>query len=134
MASRRHHGLIAQLRGDIALFAWLCLFVLAVPVLQPFAEARAAERGDAFIICTQFGETRAAIAGSDDLPIGAADDCPAGIVCMVATPAPPVTADGDGLPRPLPVAATPKPTAKDSPAPAGFAWLRPPGRAPPLSL
>lgn len=69
---------LEALRADAALFACLCVMVLALPFLHPLAEARAAQNGLSDIICTQFGLVSDA---GDPAPIGAADDCPCVILC-----------------------------------------------------
>lgn len=76
---RKHQAItLAALRADAALFACLCIMVLALPFVHPLAEARAAQNGLSDIICTQFGLASNA---DDPVPIGAADDCPCIILC-----------------------------------------------------
>ena len=54
---------LIALRADAVRFLCLCVMVLALPALQPVAEARALETGLTEIICTQ-----SAVPDSDDLP------------------------------------------------------------------
>jgi hypothetical protein len=69
---------LRALHAEAVRFALLCVMVLALPVLHPLAEARAAQNGLSDVICTQFGFVPAR---GDEIPIGAADDCPCVILC-----------------------------------------------------
>lgn len=72
---------LTALRPDAARFVLLCAMLLALPLLHPVAEARAAKNGLAEIICTKFGIAPALGAG---IPIGAADDSPCAVLCSAA--------------------------------------------------
>lgn len=78
MIRKRQATTLEALRAEAALFACLCIMVLALPFVHPLAEARAAQNGLSDIICTQFG---LASNTGDPVPIGAADDCPCVILC-----------------------------------------------------
>ena len=67
MTWRRQTFSLTALRADAARFALLCVMLLALPILHPAAEARAAQSGLAHIICTQFGTVP-----GNEAPIGAA--------------------------------------------------------------
>lgn len=58
------------------LFAVAGTLVLLLHVFQPWAEARAANTANAWIICTTFGMERGSPSGKHVPPAGAADDCP----------------------------------------------------------
>lgn len=116
----------AALRRDGRLFAAVAAILLFAGTLQPLAEARAAETGKAWVICTIFGAAKPADASGDPLDAAGADDCPqciAGHHC--GAPTPPA---GTG-------AASPEPVRPDRVAIAAFhadAWsLIPPYRGPP---
>ncbi len=81
MTWRRQTFSLTALRVDAARFALLCVMLLALPILHPAAEARAAQNGIADIICTQFGM---AAAPGTDIPVGAADDSPCAVLCGAA--------------------------------------------------
>ena len=78
MTWRRQTFSLTALRADAARFALLCAMLLALPLLHPVAEARAAKNGLAEIICTKFGIAPASGTG---IPIGAADDSPCAVLC-----------------------------------------------------
>jgi hypothetical protein len=139
MAGKRHHGLIAELRGELALFARVCLLIVAIPMLYPLAQAEAARAagadgaGAGHVICTQQGS--ATLAGAGDPPVHALDDCPCGLVCAVQALG--VTTGGDAAALPAPLEARADAAlglADDAMLAPPPAWLRPPGRAPPLSV
>lgn len=133
MKRARRNGLMIELRREIALFVRVCLLILAVPLVHPLAEARAQEHGSAFIICTEFGATRAAIAADDDRPIGAADDCPCGLLCTMGAAFGAALPAGDGLRAWVePERAISLSERAAHPRAEPFVWLRPPGRAPPI--
>jgi hypothetical protein len=69
-------GWIAALRRDRVLFAIAGSLILFTHVLQPWAEARAANTANAWVICTAFGMAMGEPDGKNLPPAGAADDCP----------------------------------------------------------
>ncbi|MCP4318381.1 MAG: hypothetical protein GY789_20785 [Hyphomicrobiales bacterium] len=82
MKTKRRLTLMAALRAEMAHFATLCVMVLAIPLLQPVAQARAVQNGLDFTICTQDGlvsdpESRA--------PGTMPEDCPCVITCNACT-------------------------------------------------
>jgi hypothetical protein len=80
-AARHTLGWFETLRRDRHLFVLLGAILMLVGMLQPLAEARAAETGKAWIICTVFGATKPGDPSGPPLPAAAADDCP---ICLVA--------------------------------------------------
>ncbi len=72
----KNYGWIAALRRDRVLFAIAGMLILFTHVLQPWAEARAANTANAWIICTAFGMAMGEPDGKNLPPAGAADDCP----------------------------------------------------------
>jgi hypothetical protein len=69
-------GWMAALRRDRLLFAIAGSLILLTHVLQPWAEARAANTANGWIICTAFGMAMGEPNGKNLPPAGAADDCP----------------------------------------------------------
>ena len=69
-------GWFATLRRDRVLFAIAGTLVLLTHVFQPWAEARAANTANAWVICTTFGMQMGTPDGKKLPPAGAADDCP----------------------------------------------------------
>jgi hypothetical protein len=122
-------GIFAGFRSERRLGVWVGLLLLLVPFFHPMAEANAAGRPNADVICSSFGSA------ADEVNPAGADDCPMGINCCVAA-----AALDTGLARawdevtfieasaniPLPLAST-----RDS---EFGLWLRPPGQGPPASF
>ncbi|GLS31856.1 hypothetical protein SAMN04488498_102460 [Mesorhizobium albiziae] len=69
-------GWFAALRRDRVLFAIAGTLVLLSHIFQPWAEARAANTANAWVICTTFGMQMGSPDGKKLPPAGAADDCP----------------------------------------------------------
>jgi hypothetical protein len=77
MGNRRQAwGWFAALRRDRLLFAIVGTLVLLSHIFQPWAEARAANTANAWVICTAFGMEMGSPSGKGLPPAGAADDCP----------------------------------------------------------
>lgn len=77
------------LRRDGLLFALVATILLVGGLLQPLAEARAAETAKAWIVCTIFGAEKPADASGTPLDAAGSDDCPlciAGHRCANAGP------------------------------------------------
>lgn len=130
MAARHWTGFFLGIDRDRPLMAVLGLLLLLVPVFHPLAEAFAAGKPYASVICTTFGARRSLDQSGNSQP-GAADDCPCCIACSTHC----------GAAVPLPAAAVlPSPSGKPLhvvpprfQAPLRpFEPNRPPGRAPPL--
>ena len=81
MTWRRRTFSLTALRADATRFALLCVMTLALPILHPVAESRAAQNGLSEIICTQFGVV---VDPGADIPVGAADDSPCAVLCAAA--------------------------------------------------
>lgn len=81
MRSGQSRGWFETLRRDRKPFALLGAILMLVGLLQPLAEARAAETGKAWIVCTVFGAVKPGDSSGPPLPAAAADDCP---ICLGA--------------------------------------------------
>jgi hypothetical protein len=74
----RRSQLFAMFRSERLLGVWVALLLLLVPFFHPMAEANAAGRLDAGIICSSFGSASGYVSPAR------ADDCPMGIACCAA--------------------------------------------------
>ena len=115
-----------MMRHERVLGALVGFLLLLVPFIHPMAEANAAARPDAALICSSFG-----LSGNDEGP-AQADDCPMGIAGCAAAAAPATNYglvwEDIHLPQTLDLVPLRLVSADGR---AIIDWSRPPGRAPP---
>lgn len=78
MENKRLPTLMAALRAEMAPFVIFCVMVLAIPLLQPVAQAHALQTGVDFTICTQDGLVQGPGSGT---PGSMPGNCPCVITC-----------------------------------------------------
>lgn len=128
MGQIRRASVLQDLRRDRIAGAWLAIVLLFLPFLQPLAEAKAAGKPFAAVICSSYG-----VSGNAVFP-GLADDCPA---CVVGHHVPLFSVPAATAECVLPLAGA---EPADFPSPlsrplAASPWkLKPPGQAPPFSV
>lgn len=119
-------ALLAMCRKERKLGVLLALLLVLVPFLHPLAEANAAGRPDAGVICSSFGAADGKI--NPAMP----DDCPMGIAgCgVVATVVKSEAAAPEAISYPEVCAFTLRQDHRQDGGELAL-WRRPPGRAPP---
>jgi hypothetical protein len=98
--TNRRHGWLDGRRREAPLFALIGALLLVADLLQPWADARAAETARAWVICTAFGMEMPLPDGGGTPP--GADDCPQCLTGACSVTAAPPRSESVGLAFPRP--------------------------------